>query len=252
MSSKLLDADLILSGNEQWMKLDQEWKPVDLETEEDQPKLSPVFSTLDLRKTTFDSSFVFKKIRRKVGRNFSKKSISTLNYKDFLQDLKEEERKELPMKQFYFISGQLLSALSVEEICDNIDDIFKSIEKLCSATSTIRLKKNKVSDVVQCSISASDLSFDDTIDEKEKSDTDDVDRFIDEAFEQLNSTIADLSSPQADQSSRTSVTTLVRKFTKILRSPAVNCSPRRKRQCCDRFKDLADFWQNRAFYVKKD
>ncbi|XP_049867567.1 uncharacterized protein LOC126367839 [Pectinophora gossypiella] len=255
MSAKLLDADLILSGNEQWMKLDQDWKAIDLETEEEPAKLSPVFSTLDLRKSTFDSSFLFKKVRRKVGRKLSKRSMtSELDYKEFLHDLEDEAKDDkLPLKQFYFISGQIISALSVEEICDKIDDIFKSVERLCSATSTIRQKKKpEMPKVVQCSISESDildLSFDDTRDsEREKCDEDDIDRYIDEAFEQLNSTIANVTGDNfdCDDQSRESVTTLVRKFSRILKSPAVNCSPRRQRRCNSKFRDLAEFWQNKV------
>ncbi|KAJ2953044.1 hypothetical protein O0L34_g7434 [Tuta absoluta] len=257
MCTKLIDADLILSHNEQWMKLDQDWKAVDLETEED-CRLSPVFSTLDLRKTTFDSSFLMKKVRRKVGRQVSKKSIasSDLDYKEFLNDLEDEKTKDLPLKQFYFISGQILSALSVEEICDKIDDIFKSVERLCSATSTIRKPKKKpvLPDLVQCSISATDLSFDDTEDpEKEKNDDDDVDRYIDEAFDHLNSTIASLaaaeSMDQLNESTKITVTTLVKKFSNILKSPVVQCSPRKakNRQIrSEKFRELAEFWNRKA------
>lgn len=236
MCSSFLDPEAILSGNEQWIQLEEKWgEPVDLETDEDPPaKLKPVFSTLDLLKTTFDSSFLFKKVRRKVGRRLSKAGV--LDYKDFLQDLQEKN----PQKQFYFVNGQILSAASVEEICDKIDDIFKSVEKLSSATSTIRKFPEKVS----CSISIEDLSFDDTPSEKEKSDGEDVDRFIDEAFEKLNQ-FSDVTLD--DDTTRESVTTLVRKFSSILRSPAVNCNPRRQRECCNKFKELAEFWKRRAF-----
>lgn len=253
MSSRLIDTDVILSGNEQWTKLEQQWgNPVDLETEYDRPtKISPAYSTLDLRRTTFNSPHLFKKARRRVGRQYLKKS-ATLDYKDFLKDLEENEPRDLPLKQFYYISGQIFSALSVEEICDRIDDIFKSIEQLCSTTSTIQRKKI-LPEKVTCSIDASDLSFDDTIEEKEKCDSDDVSRYIDEAFDQLNATIDTINNlidddgiSKMDQSSKDSVTSLVRKFSSFLKSPVVNHSPRRKRQCNDKFRDLAEFWKSKA------
>lgn len=253
MSSHLIDTDLILSGNEQWTKLEQQWgNPIDLETEDDRPsKISPTYSTLDLRRTTFNSPYLFKKVRRRVGRQYSKRS-ATLDYKEFLKDLESEDPKELPLKQFYYISGQIISALSVDEICDRIDDIFKSIERLCSATSTIH-KKKTLPERVQCSIDASDLSFDDTIDEKEKCDSDDISRYIDEAFDQLNVTINTINNlideddiNKMNQSNRDSVTTLVRKFSTFLKSPVVNQSPRRKRQCNEKFRDLADFWKSKT------
>lgn len=257
MSAELLDAESILSFNEQWKKLEEKWgKPVDLDTEDLEDltpsKLRPVFSSLDLRRTTFDSSFLLKTVRKKLGRQLSKKS-SIIDYKDFIQDLHNEIPVEVPKKQFYYISGQILSAFSVEEICEKIDDIFKSVEKLCSATSTIRNKKKPLPDVVHCSISYDDLSFDDTADsQKEKGDSDDVDRYIDEAFEQLNSTIASVANGDIkfDDTTRDSVTTLVRKFSAVLYNPVI-CSPRRKRQCNERFRDLADFWRNRVSYVEE-
>ncbi|XP_047021369.1 uncharacterized protein LOC124631185 [Helicoverpa zea] len=242
MCSTFLDPEAILSGNEQWIKLEEKWgEPVDLETDEDPPrKLKPVFSTLDLMKTTFDSSFLFKKVRRKVGRRLSKAGV--LDYQDFLQDLQEKN----PPKQFYFINGQIISAASVEDICDKIDDIFKSVEKLSSATSTVR--KKALPDKVSCSISIDDLSFDDTPSEKEKSDSEDVERYIDEAFEKL-SHFSDMT--MEDDVTRESVTTLVRKFSSILFNPAVNCSPRRQRQCCNKFKELAEFWRSQAFHERE-
>ncbi|KOB78590.1 Uncharacterized protein OBRU01_02120 [Operophtera brumata] len=259
MSKNLLDSEAILSINEEWMKLEEEWIPIDLETEEDftPSNLQPMFSSLDLRKTTFDSSFLFKKVRRKVGRRLSKNS-SKLDYKDFIQDLEKEAVPDVPVKDFYYINGQIISAVSVEEICDKIDDIFKSVEKLCSATSTIRHKKKiNLPAIVNCSISTADLSFDDTEKEraaedteKEKSDGDDIDNFIDEAFHQLSVTMASLAILDEDADgdlTKESVTTLVKKFTSILKSPVVNRSSRRKRKCCERFKDLAEFWSNRAF-----
>ncbi|KAJ8725954.1 hypothetical protein PYW08_004137 [Mythimna loreyi] len=242
MCSTFLDPEAILSGNEQWVQLEEKWgEPVDLDTEEDNPpgKLQPVFSTLDLMKTTFDSSFLLKKVRRKVGRRLSKAGV--LDYKDFLQDLEDKNQS----KQFYFINGQIMSAESVDEICDKIDDIFKSVEKLSSATSTIRQKK-PVPERVSCSISIDDLSFDDTPTEKEKSDTDDVERYIDEAFEKL-SHYSNMTMDDVDDVTRESVTTLVRKFSSILQSPAVNRNPRRQRQCCNKFKELAEFWRTQAF-----
>ena len=242
MCSTFLDPEAILSGNEQWIQLEEKWgEPVDLDTEDDHPpgKLQPVFSTLDLMKTTFDSSFLFKKVRRKVGRRLSKAGV--LDYNDFLQDLEEKKQP----KDFYFINGQILSAASVEEICDTIDDIFKSVDKLSSATSTVR-KKN-IPERVSCSISVDDLSFDDdTPAEKEKSDGDQVERYIDEAFEKLNH-LSSMTTDDVDDVTRESVTTLVRKFSSILRSPSVNCNPRRQRQCCNKFKELADFWKSQAF-----
>lgn len=235
------------------MKLEEEWIPIDLETEEDltPSKLKPMFSSLDLRKTTFDSSFLFKKVRQRNGKRLSR-NLSKLDYKDFIQDLEKEAAADVSVKDFYYINGQIISAVSVEEICDKIDDIFKSVEKLCSATSTIRHKKINLPAVVNCSISTAGLSFDDTEKggaaddaDKEKSDGDDVDNFIDEAFHQLSVTMASLATLDEDADdnlTKESVTTLVKKFTSILKSPAVNRSPRRKRQCCERFKDLAKFW----------
>ncbi|XP_063542139.1 uncharacterized protein LOC134750836 [Cydia strobilella] len=234
--TSFIDADAILSGSEQWVQLDQKWgTPVDLDTEDDGPRLKTVFSTLDLKKSTFDSSFLFK--RRKLGRNSSKKSM---DYKEFLQDLNDAPRNT-PDKQFYFVSGQILSAISVEEICDGIDDIFKSMDKLCSATSTVRINKKRkpsMPDIVQCSISTNGLSFDDTVvnaSEKEKADSDDVSGYIDEVFGHLDSFTS-------ERSSKESVTTLVRRFTSMLKSP-IKCSPRKRRQCGDRFKELTEFWQ---------
>ncbi|XP_053626087.1 uncharacterized protein LOC128683976 [Plodia interpunctella] len=244
--SSLLDPEAILSCNDQWMKLEKAWgNPVDLETDEDiTPTLKSVFSTLDLKKTTFDSSFLFKKVRRKDGRQILKRSV--LDYKDFIHDLENDVPDNLPAKQFYYISGQILSALSVEEICDQIDDIFKSVEKLSSATSTIRQKKKVLPDFVQCSFSIGDLSFDDTNDsEKEKCD-DDIDGYIDEAFEQLNSTMASLGQELGEESMKETVTSLVKKFSTIVKSPQVICSPRRQRECSNRFKDLTEFWKSRV------
>lgn len=241
MCSTFLDPEAILLGNEQWTQLEEKWgEPVDLDTEEDHPpgKLEPVLSTLDLMKTTFDSSFLMKKVRRKVGRRLSKAGV--LDYQDFLQELEEKNQP----KQFYFINGQILSAASVEDICDTIDDIFKSVDKLSSATSTVR-KKN-IPEKVSCSISVDDLSFDDTPTEKEKSDGDDVEKYIDEAFEKL-SHLSNMTANDVDDVTRESVTTLVRKFSSILRSPAVNCNPRRQRQCCNKFLELAEFWKSQAF-----
>lgn len=244
MCSTFLDPEAILSGNEEWIQLEEKWgEPVDLETEEDYSpgKLQPVFSALDLMKTTFDSSFLFNKVRRKVGRRLSNAGV--LDYNEFLQDL-EEKNQPAAAKQFYLINGQILSAASVEEICDKIDDIFKSVEKLSSATSTIRKKKG-FPEKVSCSISTADLSFDDTVTEKNKTNVDDVSRYIDEAFEKL-SLISNMPMEDVDDVTRESVTTLVRKFSSIFHSPAVNCNPRRQRKCNNNFRELAEFWKNQA------
>ncbi|CAG9585039.1 unnamed protein product [Danaus chrysippus] len=240
--STLIDADAILSENEYWKKLEKEWKAVDLENEieDDLPMMKPVFSTLDL-KTTFDSSFLFKKVTKKIGRQLSKKSTgSALDYKDFINNLKDDPQND-SSNRFYFINGQITSAASIEDICHKIDDIFKSIEQLSSATNT--MKKKDVPDVVQCSISATDLSFDDTLSEEDNIDNSDIDRHIEEAFEEFSETMSNLSVEQ----SLDSVTTLVRKFSNVLNSPSIQCSPRRRRECCDKFRELAEFWQNRAF-----
>lgn len=250
--SILIDTDTILSESDQWLQLEKKWgTPIDLDTDDDYtPVMKTVFSTLDLMKSTFDSSLLLKNARRNVARSYSK---NTVDYNDFLEDLHDAARNT-PDKQFYFISGEIVSAVSVEEICDNIDDIFRSIEQLCSATSTVRLnqlrKKSSLNEVVQCSISTGNLSFDDTpvnASMNEKSDTDDVDRYIDEVFGNFNSTIATLSDNNLDSSSKETVTTLVRKFSSFLKSPSLVCSPKKKRACCDKFKDLAEFWQSRAF-----
>lgn len=238
MCSNFFDSDAILSGNEEWTQLEEKWgEPVDLETADDESpsKLQPVFSTLDLRKTTFDSSFLFKKVRRKVGRRLSK--CGAIDYKEFLQDLQVSS----PPKEFYIVNGQILSAMSVEDICDKIDDIFKSVEKLCSATSTVR--KKPIPDVVSCSISVDDLSFDDTPSEKQEI-SESVGKYIDEAFENFGH-LSKMSIE--DDATRESVTTLVRKFSTILANPTVNCSPRRQKRCNNKFKELAEFWKNQAF-----
>ncbi|KPJ09971.1 hypothetical protein RR48_05834 [Papilio machaon] len=244
--SGLFDVDDILSDHEEWLKLDEEWgKPIDLDTEEDQaPYLKSMFSTLDLKKTTFDSSFLFKKVRRKIGRQLSKRSTNSyLDYKDFLNDLQNNASRE-STKQFYFVNGQIMSAVSVEEICDKIDNYFKSIEKL-TLTSTIR-NKNEMPEVVKCSMSSGDFSFDDTVvgSNTDKCDSEDISRFIDQAFNDFNSSIASME--DVDDVTRESVTTLVRKFSSVLKSPSMNCCPRRQRQCCEKFRDLAEFWKKRT------
>lgn len=233
-----MDIDEILSENEQWKKLEEEWGiPIDLEVDgdDDTPKMKPVFSSSNLKSPTFDSSFLFKKVRRQVGRQLSKKSTnSALEYNDFISHLREDPNKE-SSKQFYFVNGEITSATSIEDICAEIDDIFKSIEQLCTGTI-----KKKVPDVVQCSISATDLSFDDT---REMTNYSEIERHIDEAFEQF-----DVSGIKGvDQTTLDSVTTLVRKFSHALNNPANRYSPKRRRECCEKFKDLADFWKNRAF-----
>ncbi|KPJ04970.1 hypothetical protein RR46_04086 [Papilio xuthus] len=243
--SGLFDVDDILSDHEEWLKLDEEWgKPIDLDTEDDQPPyLKSMFSTLDLKKTTFDSSFLFKKVRRKIGRQLSKRSTnSCLDYKDFLNDLQNNRSRE-STKQFYFVNGQIMSAGSVEEICDKIDDYFKSIEKL-TVTSTIR--KSDIPEVVKCSMSSGDFSFDDTVlkSNTDKCDSEDISRFIDQAFNDFNSSIASIE--DVDDTTRESVTTLVRKFSIVLNRPSMYCSPRRQRQCCEKFRDLAEFWKKRT------
>ncbi|CAB3221294.1 unnamed protein product [Arctia plantaginis] len=238
MCTNFIDPEAILYGNDQWTQLEEKWgEPVDLETDDDPPSgLRPVFSTLDLMKTTFDSECLLKKVRRKVGRRLSKNGV--LDYKDFLKDLKSTS----PPKAFYCVNGQILSALSVEQICDKIDDIFKSVEKLCSATSTIR--KKGIPDVVGCSISVGDLSFDDTPSQDQTDEEENVEEYIDEAFEHFE----DLSKMSIDDDvTRESVTTLVRKFSSILSSSTVNCNPRRQSERSTKFKELAEFWQNQAF-----
>ncbi|XP_045785038.1 uncharacterized protein LOC123880786 [Maniola jurtina] len=252
--SSIFDADTILSENDQWRKLEEEWKTVDLiDIEDDTPNLKPVFSTLDLNGTTFDSSFLFKKVRRKVGRQMSKISSASIEYEDFISNIRDDSRNG-PSKQFYFVNGQITSAASIEELCDKIDDIFKSIDELSVATSTVRNKSSRESkkriypDLVQCSISATDLSFDDTVSQKEVTCSSEIERHIgeafEEAFEQINSTIDTL---EGDKSHLESVTTLVRKFSSVINSPMIKCNPRRQRECSDKFKQLTDFWKNQAF-----
>lgn len=242
--SAIIDIDAILSENEQWKKLEEEWGvPIDLEvdTEDDTPRMRPVFSTLNLKAPTFDSSFLFKKVRRKLGRQLSKRSTSSIEYNDFINHLRDDPSKE-SSKEFYFVNGQIMSAASIDDICDTIDDIFKSIEQL--STSTI--KKKKVPDVVQCSISATDLSFDDTMEETNYSE---IKKHIDEAFEQFNSNISGIEG--IDKTMIDSVTTLVRKFSNALNNPVSHYSPRRRKECCEKFRNLADFWKNRAFECSK-
>lgn len=250
MAKTFLDAEAILSINDQWMELEEKWgNPVDLDTEDDQPlrKLEPVLSSLDLRTATFDSSFLLKKVRRKLGRQISNASV--LDYKQFTQDLQKRPEKDVQKKDFFYINGEIMSAVSIEDICDQIDDIFRSFDKLCSATSTIREKKKilpqDLPKVVNCSISTTDLSFDDTEMEKtEKSGTavEDIDKFIDEAFEQLCGTIT---SCDFKDTCKESVTTLVKKFSQLMKNPIVNRSVRRKK-CCDKFQELIEFWNNNA------
>ncbi|XP_063378581.1 uncharacterized protein LOC134665536 [Cydia fagiglandana] len=237
----LLDAETILAGIEQWLQLEQKWgSPVDLDDAQEDldrtPKMKTTFSSLDLKKSTFDSSFVFKTAERKLGKH-SKKSME---YLEFMEDLKTPKR----IKPFSYVSGEILSASSVEEICEDIDDVFKSLEKLCSATSTVRFsqvkKRPSINDIVQCSISAADLSFDDTIEPSQ-----DVDRYIDEVFDNLHTTLASLSRT-LDDSAKETVTHLVKKFTTILKSPILKTSPGLKRICGEKFRDLAAFWQGQA------
>ncbi|CAK1545058.1 unnamed protein product [Leptosia nina] len=230
--NSIVDIDDILSENDQWKKLEEEWgNPIDLEveTEEDQPQITRVISCLDL-KTTFDSSFLFKKVRRNLGRQLSKKSTaSALEYNEFISDLRPSRESS----QHFF---NIVSTASLDEICRKIDDIFKSIDKL----STCSMKR-KLPEVVDCSISATDLSFDDTVQDSYSSE---IDRHMEEAFQELSSIKG---AEQIDQSTLESVTTMVRKFSRILEHPIMKCSRRRQRQCSDKFKDLAEFWNSRAF-----
>ncbi|XP_028168041.1 uncharacterized protein LOC114358307 [Ostrinia furnacalis] len=176
MSIYYLDAESILSSNEQWKKLEEKWgKPVDLDTDDsdrEPSKLKPALSSLDLRQTTFDSPFLLKTVRKKLARRLSIKSCIA-DYDDFVKELPNDTFGEEPKKQFYNVSGQMLSAGSVEDICKTIDDVFKSVEDLCFTTSTNCDKKRP--ELVPCSMSCSGLSFDDTRDtEREKRDSDDV------------------------------------------------------------------------------
>ncbi|XP_045491419.1 uncharacterized protein LOC123691181 [Colias croceus] len=239
--NSIVDIDEILSENEQWKKLEEEWGiPIDLEgDDDDQPTIQRVLSTIDL-KTTFDSSFLFKKVRRNLGRRLSKKSIASApEYGDFIRNLQNDPMRE-SSQQFYCVNGQILSAVSVDEICKKIDDIFKSIEKL-SSCSTVRKKVKTIPEIVQCSISATDLSFDDT----EYEYNSEMDRHMEEAFQELSSTINTID--RGDKSTLESVTTLVRKFSIIVNHPKMKCNPRHQRQCSEKFKDLAEFWKSRAF-----
>lgn len=241
--SSLIDAETILSKNEQWKKLEEEWgKPVDLEVDEedDSPRIKPVYSTLDLKGTTFDSSFLFKKVTKKVSRQLSKRSTtSALEYYDFIRHLKEDPTRESNSITEHCVNGEM-TAQSIENICNTIDDIFKSIDKLSSATSTA--KKDKFPERIQCSISATDFSFDDDTEDYDTSHYSEMDRHIDEAFNNFDSKIEGI-----DQSTLDSVTTLVRKFSSVLNDTAIRCSPRRQRKCCEKFMELAEFWRNRAF-----
>lgn len=55
--------------------------PIDLDTDDDYtPVMKTVFSTLDLMKSTFDSSLLLKNARRNVARSYSK---NTVDYNDF-------------------------------------------------------------------------------------------------------------------------------------------------------------------------
>ncbi|XP_059045231.1 uncharacterized protein LOC131841018 [Achroia grisella] len=199
MASYLLDIDEILATNEQWRRLEEQWgKPVDLDTEEDfMPSTSkPLCDTLDLKRTTFNSSHLFKiKKTKKVNRKPTK--IPSLDYADFIEDLEQFDPSDQPAKQFYYVGGQVLSAASVENICEEIDEIFKSAEIFCCTTSTIRCKekpgkrKRVIPSFVERSISYDGLSFDDTIvSEKVEENKDGLDSFIDEAFGQIDCTIS--------------------------------------------------------------
>lgn len=242
--NSMVDVDEILSENEQWKKLEEEWGiPIDLEVDDrdDQPKLRPVFSCLDL-KTTFDSSSLFKKVRRKLGRQLSNNSTKSANeYQDFINNLKNPCKGS---SQQFLCMNQHISAASVEEICRKIDDIFRSIEKL--STCSMRKSKYNIPEIVHCSISASDLSFDDTVDESYYDS--EIDKHMEEAFHEL-STIK--STERIDQSTLESVTTLVRKFSNILEHPTMKRSVRRQKKCSEKFKDLAEFWKSRAFQTQE-
>lgn len=244
--SSLIDAETILSKNEQWKKLEEEWgKPVDLEVDEedDLPRIKPVYSTLDLKGTTFDSSFLFKKVTRKISRQLSKRSTtSALEYYDFIRHLKEDPNRESNSitEQIDCVNEEIMTAQSIENICNTIDDIFKSIDKLSSATSTA--KKDKFPERIQCSISATEFSFDDDTEDYDSSHYSEMDRHIDEAFNNFDSEVDGI-----DQSTLDSVTTLVRKFSSALNDTTIRCSPRRQRKCCEKFRELAEFWRNRAF-----
>ncbi|GBP69216.1 hypothetical protein EVAR_54176_1 [Eumeta japonica] len=256
MDRTILDTETLLSENEHWTKLTEEWgPPVDLETE-DGPSpdtgLPSLPGTLNLKRQTFDSAVFLKSLKKKIYNGSSKKPVLEENYEQFLHDLERRCPRENHEKSFYFVGGQIISAVSVDEICEDIDNVFKSVEKLCSATSTLRPKtKNRLPKTVECSISATDLSFDDTSDELEKDTVADeaVARYIDEMFDALNNTISVLqtSGSSNNSSGRTdrnvSVTALVQRFSSFLDNPVLKCGPRGRRQCCEKFKELAEFWK---------
>ncbi|KAM3961303.1 uncharacterized protein ACR2FA_004640 [Aphomia sociella] len=253
MSINLLDTDQILAENEEWVRLGELWgNPIDLETEEDlaPSKLKPVLSTLNLKKSTFNSSFLFKKKLAPVNKKTSEDADS-LSYEDFLGDLDQFVPSGKPVKQFYFVNGEILSAMSVEDICNEIDNFFNCLDATCVKTSTIREKKTpkkdkkKIPDFGECSTPVGVLSFDETVQSKKnnilKRDTS-IEDFIDKAFEQIN--LLSDSVSDAKHSTRNTVTELVRKFKSMFEEPAVKCNPRRKRQCANNFKELTEFWKN--------
>lgn len=260
MSRSLIDADSILSNIDQWNKLDTEWgTPVDLETEDHDyfiPEVESRFSTLEHKRPTFDSAVLLRNIRRTIRRSASKNiPNSKLNYEGFIQDLELSTDHKMAEKQFYFVGGEIISAMSVKDICKSIENIFKSIEQLCTATSTVRKKTrntSKITNIVECSISATGLSFDDTSESNEI--LQNVDQFIDELFNVLDCTLTSMQNCSIqeesidqlnDQSVHESVTSLVKKFSSFIDSPAIKCNKRR-RQCSERFKNLIQFWKSQS------
>lgn len=253
MNRTLIDADSVLSEIDQWNELEAAWgTPVDLETEDQDiftPEVASCFSTLD-KKPTFDSGAILKKMQKKFARKVSKKlETSNLGYEEFLQELDmDNQDQDTNEKQFYFVGGNILSAMSVNDICNKIDAVFKSIEKLSTLTSTVRLKKNnqekKFSDIVACSMSTNGLSFDDT---KSSKADEDMDAFIDQLFDIDKSIISLQCSVRMNKSGdeiQESVSTLVRKFSSFLENPVIKCSRKRRNSSKEKFKELADFWKN--------
>ncbi|CAG9794011.1 unnamed protein product [Diatraea saccharalis] len=242
MTSILRDANDILATIDQWRKLEETWgNPIDLDTDSDEGDIPS--SPPQLHRCT--SSFLFNSAKEQVWCQFSEKS-ALLDYTEFLQGLQHVDTVDEPRKESYVVDGQILSALSVELICNNIDDIFKSIEDLYTVTSTMRRRKENVKEaVVERSVSYGRLSFDDTADTE--MDTGDIDKYIDEAFQWLNSSKASITAKSADTDNATknSVTALVNKFSNIFKRPALR-GPRRRRESNNGFQNLIDYWRSKT------
>ncbi|XP_052750864.1 uncharacterized protein LOC128200687 [Galleria mellonella] len=131
----------MLPMNKQWKCLKEEWgEPMDLDTDEDitpSTRKRVNCDNTDLKETTFNSSYIFKDPNEKT-----------------------REKGRHRMYQGY-VAGEVLSAGIVENICEEIDEIFKTADILSFNTSTISkmktntkptTKQNAIAEIVECSI----------------------------------------------------------------------------------------------------